>query len=306
MLDDRRTALWNALGLGPQWVRRETLIEANKHMPQPEAKAAPAPAAPVAAVKTSVARAPFAPAKPAAAAPRSTVPQAAPKAPGFARTPVPAPTAAKEPAHFVRAATAPSLEVIKAADWTALNKLVKDCHGCELCKGRMNTVFAAGIPPAKVVLIGEGPGRDEDMQGIPFVGAAGKLLDKIMESIGLTRGEGVAIINSVKCRPPYNRDPKPEEMEACRPFLERQIELLDPEIIVLLGLPAVKTVMRIEDRIGALRGKVFEQEIAGKKRRIIVTYHPAYYLRSRLEKRKAWIDWCFIADTIDAVDGKKA
>lgn len=304
MLDDRRTALWNALGLGPQWVRRETLIEAKKHLPQPEVPAAvpqQAPAAPVA-------RAPIAQAKPVQAPVRTAAPAPAqPKAPA-ARAPFTAPVAVakKESTPFVRPAAAPSPEIIKAADWAALTKLVEGCQGCELCKGRMKTVFAAGEPPAKIVLIGEGPGRDEDIQGIPFVGAAGKLLDKIMNSIGLKRGEDVAIINSVKCRPPYNRDPLPEEMATCRPFLERQIELLDPELIVLLGLPAVKTVLGIEDRLGALRGKVFEQEICGKKRRIIVTYHPAYYLRSRLEKRKAWTDWCFIADTIDAIDGKKA
>lgn len=303
MLDDRRTALWNALGLGPQWVRRETLIEAKKNQPQPEVPAAAAKSAPA----SPVAKVPVSQPKSATTAQRTFESRPAqPRTPP--RTPVSAPVAVqrKENTTFVRPATAPSPEIIKAADWSALTKLVEGCQGCELCKGRMKPVFAAGEPPAKVVLIGEGPGRDEDIQGIPFVGAAGKLLDKIMYSIGLKRGEGVAIINSVKCRPPYNRDPLPEEMETCRPFLERQIELLDPELIVLLGLPAVKTVLKLEERIGSLRGKVFEQEIAGKKRRIIVTYHPAYYLRSRLEKRKAWTDWCFIADTIDTIDGKKA
>ncbi len=155
---------------------------------------------------------------------------------------------------------------------------IRKCTRCPLHLTRTNAVPGEGNPKAKIVFIGEAPGRNEDLQGRPFVGAAGKLLTELLEGIGLTRRD-VFITNVVKCRPPNNRDPKPEEISACLPFLKRQLEVIDPDMIVALGRHSALTLLKLANReersIMKVRGKVFEVELFGRKRKLIPTLHPA-------------------------------
>jgi len=162
---------------------------------------------------------------------------------------------------------------------------VKGCRKCRLCRGRTQTVFGRGDPHADLMFIGEGPGADEDRLGEPFVGRAGKLLDKMIFAMGLERDE-VYITNIVKCRPPNNREPYADEVEACMPYLERQIELVQPTIICCLGLPASSAMLQCKRAMGELRGRWnFYRGIP-----LMPTYHPAYLLRSPSQKGKAWED----------------
>jgi DNA polymerase len=172
-----------------------------------------------------------------------------------------------------------------AMDWPALKAEVKVCTACGLRAGCTQTVFGVGDEKAKWLVIGEAPGADEDRQGEPFVGRAGQLLNSMLSAIGLKRGE-VYIANVLKCRPPNNRDPKPEEAELCRPFLDRQIELIRPELILALGRIAAQNLLHTDTTIGRLRGTVHKLGATP----VVVTYHPAYLLRSPGEKRKAWTD----------------
>ena len=150
------------------------------------------------------------------------------------------------------------------------------CTRCPLAEGRTQVVFGVGHPSADLLFVGEGPGREEDLAGEPFVGRSGKLLDRLMwEELGLTRAE-CYIANVVKCRPPNNRDPNPDEIEACRPYLAEQIEIIDPAVIVTLGNFATKLLLESGQGIRALRGRVFERDRA----RLVPTYHPAYVLRA--------------------------
>jgi uracil-DNA glycosylase family 4 len=174
---------------------------------------------------------------------------------------------------------------IAALDWTGLESEVKACTACGLRAGCTQTVFGVGDRQAKWLVIGEAPGADEDRQGEPFVGRAGQLLNSMLLAIGLKR-EQVYIANVLKCRPPSNRDPKPEEAELCRPFLERQIALIKPGIILAVGRIAAQNLLHTDTTIGRLRGQV--HKLGGTP--LVVTYHPAYLLRSPGEKRKAWTD----------------
>ena len=174
---------------------------------------------------------------------------------------------------------------VAAMDWTALKEAVKACTACGLRAGCTQTVFGVGDEQAKWLIIGEAPGADEDKQGEPFVGRAGQLLNSMIAALGLKR-EQVYIANVLKCRPPGNRDPKPEEAELCRPFLERQIALIQPRIILAVGRIAAQNLLQTETPIGRLRGTVHRLGSVP----LVVTYHPAYLLRSPGEKRKAWVD----------------
>jgi DNA polymerase len=162
-------------------------------------------------------------------------------------------------------------------------------EGCPLKATAKNLCFYRGAPKARVMLIGEAPGRDEDLEGKPFVGRAGQLLDKMLAAIGLDDTQ-VHITNIVYWRPPGNRTPTPQEAQACRPFLERQIELVAPEIVVLLGGAAAKHVLDVADGIMRIRGKWREVEIGRAKARVMATLHPAYLLRTPAAKRLAWRD----------------
>lgn len=178
-----------------------------------------------------------------------------------------------------RAATVAGME------WTALKAAVKACTACGLRSGCTQTVFGVGDERARWLFIGEAPGADEDKQGEPFVGRAGQLLNSMIAAVGLKR-EQVYIANILKCRPPGNRDPAPAEAELCRPFLERQIALIQPTLVVALGRIAAQNLLNTETPIGKLRGTVHRLGATP----VVVTYHPAYLLRSPGEKRKAWAD----------------
>ena len=178
---------------------------------------------------------------------------------------------------------------IAALDWQGLRDGVADCRACVLCEHRKQAVLGVGDLDPDWLFIGEGPGADEDVQGEPFVGQAGKLLDAMLAAIGLKRGEKVYIGNAVKCRPPGNRTPEAAEMAACLPFLQRQVELLKPKVIVLLGRAAVHAVLANDKSLAALRGKTYDYQGIP----VVVTYHPAYLLRNLPEKAKAWEDLLF-------------
>jgi len=160
-----------------------------------------------------------------------------------------------------------------------------DCRRCDLSRTRKHLVFGAGDPKAKLVFVGEAPGRQEDLEGLPFVGQAGKLLDKILASIGLERSN-IYIANILKCRPPNNRDPNPEEVITCQKILWEQMEAIKPKLICALGKFAAQTLLDSKERIGILRGKWFD--LRGIK--LLVTYHPAYLLRNPGDKRLVWED----------------
>lgn len=204
-------------------------------------------------------------------------------------TSVPAPAAASpaaEPVPVPRIVDVPR-------DWDGLRALVKDCTACKLCSTRTQTVFGIGAANAPLMVIGEGPGADEDARGEPFVGRAGQLLDQMLKSIGRSRQQpdadsAVFIANVVKCRPPGNRDPESDEAEACRPYLDRQIELVKPKLIVALGRVAAQRLLNTDAPLSKLRGAL--HHYGPDNTPLLITYHPAYLLRSPREKAKSWAD----------------
>ena len=224
------------------------------------------------------------------------------------QTPEPAPAAA---------AAVPVADV-STLDWPALRQAVADCRACGLCATRRQTVFGVGHPRAHWMVVGEAPGEQEDLRGEPFVGPAGRLLDRMLSALGLTRAEAhpegatdpapglgpdlgaevnarqVYIANTLKCRPPGNRNPDPAELARCEPYLVRQIELVQPRVILAMGRFAVQALLRTDEPIGRLRGRVHRYQGVP----LIVTYHPAYLLRNPLDKAKAWDDLCLAMDTM--------
>jgi DNA polymerase len=201
----------------------------------------------------------------------------------------------REPAiPVIVAAPSPAgADSVAALDWEALEARVAACQNCRLCEKRTQTVFGVGDRAADWMLIGEGPGENEDKQGEPFVGQAGKLLDSMLRALSLARGENVYIANVVKCRPPGNRNPEPDEVASCEPYLQRQVALVKPKLIVALGRVAAKNLLKTEASIASLRGRVHRYEDVP----VVVTYHPAYLLRSLQDKGKAWVDLCLAFDT---------
>ncbi|HYW03886.1 MAG TPA: uracil-DNA glycosylase [Gammaproteobacteria bacterium] len=177
---------------------------------------------------------------------------------------------------------------LERMDLAQLREAVAGCHACDLAQGRTRTVFGVGDPDAGLVVIGEAPGAQEDRQGEPFVGRAGKLLDAMLRAMGRSRGHDVFITNIVKCRPPKNRDPKPEEADACAGYLHRQLELVRPRLILAVGRIAAQRLLQTDASIGRLRGRV--HRYGPDAIPLVVSYHPAYLLRSPQEKRKAWAD----------------
>jgi DNA polymerase len=182
----------------------------------------------------------------------------------------------------------------RSPDWQPLQAEVAVCLKCDLHRTRTRTVFGVGNPHADWLVIGEAPGVEEDRQGEPFVGAAGKLLDAMLQAIGLSRTANVFVANMVKCRPPGNRDPKPEEIASCRPYLLRQIAAIKPKLILAVGRISAQNLLATDVSLGRLRGRV--HEFGPFATPLIVTYHPAYLLRSPGEKRKAWEDLKFARD----------
>ena len=199
--------------------------------------------------------------------------------------------AAAEPSPM--RASGPALLPVAEMDWPALRQAVAQCQACRLCESRRNTVFGIGHERAHLMVVGEAPGEQEDRKGEPFVGPAGHLLDSMLRALGLTREPAEAerqvfIANTLKCRPPGNRNPEPDEMVKCEPYLKRQLALVQPRVILAMGRFAVQALLRSSEPIGRLRGRVHQYEGVP----LVVTYHPAYLLRNLPDKAKAWDDLC--------------
>lgn len=261
---------------------------------QPEPRRASGPARPAA-------RAPLPTPPPAAAAPRPITPPPAPAAPAPARTlkdlapsPLAMPSKKVTPPISVTPASWP--EDAEPNDAAARLRIIQDEIGpdCRRCKlhslGRKQVVFGVGNPQAELVFVGEGPGADEDEQGVPFVGRAGKLLtDMIQKGMGLRR-EDVYICNVVKCRPPGNRTPEADECATCSPFMRRQIRAIRPRIICALGAVAAQNLMPYKGSLVSVRGRIHDIDVDGYPAKLVITYHPAYLLRDPLQKKETWKD----------------
>lgn len=229
-------------------------------------------------------------------------------APMPARAPQTAPAPAAQPSL---AATAQQRGDVAALGWQELRLAVAACTACGLCQSRTQPVFGSGAERAHWLVVGEAPGEQEDLQGLPFVGPSGELLDQMLSALQLTRSEAgggappkqrVFIANTVKCRPPKNRNPTADELAACEPFLLRQIELLQPRIILALGAFAIKALLRSDEPVGKMRGRLHRYQGVP----VVVSYHPAYLLRQPLEKAKAWEDLCLAANTAEAAENSVA
>jgi DNA polymerase len=192
--------------------------------------------------------------------------------------------------------------IIARMNWIELRGAVKSCDACSLAKTRKQSVFGVGDEMADWLFVGEAPGADEDAKGEPFVGQAGKLLDNMLAAIGLRRGANVYIANVLKCRPPHNRNPEPFEVAQCSPHLARQVELIQPKLIVALGRFAAQSLLETDATIASLRGRLHSYRGVPT----IVTYHPAYLLRSMPDKAKAWADLCFARATMRGLSASVA
>ncbi|MFT3817961.1 MAG: uracil-DNA glycosylase [Rubrivivax sp.] len=227
------------------------------------------------------------------------------EAPMPAAVAAPAPAAAEQPVALP-AASDDRRAHIATLDWPALRETVAACTACGLCRTRKQTVFGVGHHEAQWMIVGEAPGEQEDLHGEPFVGAAGQLLDSMLRALSLTRAadgpqppaQRVYIANTLKCRPPRNRNPEPAEMQACEPFLIRQIELLRPRLILAMGRFAIQALLRSSEPVGKLRGRVHRYQGVP----LVATYHPAYLLRNLPDKAKAWDDLCLAASVAEAAD----
>lgn len=234
------------------------------------------------------------------------VPAEAP-VPSPAPAPAPPPVLMSRPAVVSAAPNPPSAprplaarpSGVAAMDWPALREAVAGCEACGLCRSRRNTVFGVGHQQAQWMIIGEAPGEQEDRQGEPFVGKAGQLLDNMLRAVGLTRAEAgpeqqVYIANVLKCRPPMNRNPEPQEVAQCEPFLKRQVELVAPKLILAMGRFAVQSILQTGEPIGRLRGRVHAYHGVP----VVVTYHPAYLLRNPADKARSWDDLCLAREVL--------
>jgi DNA polymerase len=225
--------------------------------------------------------------------------------PAAASSSAPQPAAAAPAAGATRAAPDESDRAgrrgdIATLDWTALQAAVRACRACALCESRTQTVFGVGHRHARLMIVGEAPGEQEDKQGEPFVGQAGKLLDNMLRAIGVARDattpeRAVFICNTLKCRPPRNRNPDAAEMACCAPYLERQIELVQPRLLLAMGRFAAQALLGSDEAIGKLRGRVHQRRGVP----VVVTYHPAYLLRTLSDKARAWDDLCLAASVLE-------
>lgn len=263
----RRELMLEEMGLAPRWIRRSEISRVASEPAAVGSQAAPAAAIPAPARPAAV----VAPAKPAIA----IRPSAAPVAPATA-------------------ADTERVQSISQMDWPTLEAAVKSCTACGLCKSRSQTVFAAGNPAAELMVVGEAPGADEDRLGEPFVGQAGKLLDAMLASVGHRRSENVYIANALKCRPPQNRNPQPDEMALCTPYLYRQISLVAPKVLFAVGKFAIQALLQNDDLIKNLRGRLHDYHGTP----VVISYHPAYLLRNVTDKAKAWEDLLLVQRTL--------
>jgi DNA polymerase len=223
------------------------------------------------------------------AAPPKPVRTVAAAMPAARGEPAPAPEAAIQSAREA-ARTAPTLETLRA--------LLENFDGCALRHTATRLVFADGNPQARIMFVGEAPGREEDIEGLPFVGRSGKLLDRMIAAIGLDRGSAY-IANVIPWRPPGNRTPTPQETQICLPFIQRQIELVNPDVLVTLGNPSTQTLLSTREGIMKTRGKWFDYDTGTRTIRALATFHPAYLLRSPSYKRMAWQDLRSIAKALE-------
>lgn len=277
-----RKAYLDAMGI-TQWVVRQPV---SPEMETPPAVAASA-AEPV--VAESIAAKPDAPIQPTPEPRQATTPVVDHEAPPSWLTETPLPDEEWCPAEIISDESeqqAPQ-SVVAGLDWDALRQHIAACKACELHRTRTQTVFGVGNQQADLLIIGEAPGADEDRQGEPFVGKAGKLLNAMLKAIGFERDQ-VYIANILKCRPPGNRDPHVEEALHCEPYLMRQIELIKPKVILAVGRVSAQNLLKSTDAVGRLRGRVHRFGAANIP--LVVTYHPAYLLRSPEQKAKSWQD----------------
>ena len=207
--------------------------------------------------------------------------------------PVASDSAVEHVARLGEAASPDRAARLAALTWTDFAADVASCEACTLCKTRKRTVPGVGDLRAEWMLVGEAPGAEEDAKGEPFVGQAGRLLDNMLAALGMRRDRYVDIANVLKCRPPGNRAPTPTEIESCRPYLDRQIELIRPKLIIALGKSAATTLLNIDATIASMRGRIHRYLSVP----LIVTYHPAYLLRNLPDKVKAWEDLCLARAT---------
>jgi uracil-DNA glycosylase family 4 len=280
-MNDRRRRAWAALGIGPAWRLREPA------RPTAGGEAAGAPPESVAPAASVV--------PVACMAPAASDALDASDAPGANNA---------DPVGLAQSAAAPSAQrvpVIAAMPWAALEAAVAGCAACGLCRSRRTPVFGTGPRPARWMLVGEAPGEQEDERGEPFVGPAGRLLDQMLAAIGVDRPNEAFVANVLKCRPPGNRNPLQEEVERCEPYLLRQVELLRPTLIVALGRFAAQSLLRTDASIASLRGRVHRLRAGELEVPLVVTYHPAYLLRSLPDKAKSWADLRLARRTVDAV-----
>lgn len=275
-LDPRRARLWHAMDLGPLWVERRAQGDTGE-----AAERAPVPGQ-AETVATAEAR---------------PAPAPAPRAAWRPSLPIELPEGLRvRPAEGADARSA----AIARMGWDELRRSVAACAACPLCKTRTQTVFGVGHRAARWMIVGEAPGAEEDARGEPFVGQAGRLLDNMLASIGLSRqGEtdaSVYIANVLKCRPPGNRNPEPAEAAACEPYLRRQIALIRPALIVVMGRVAAQALLATDATVASLRGRVHTIVVDQRPIPVVVTYHPAYLLRNLADKAKSWADLCFACE----------
>lgn len=261
-MDEHRRRAWDALGLGPAWRLRD-----------PAAVAADEPGPVGAAARES---------------PLS--------GPAWAET-----GTEPDPIALARSPGEPSRRdpAIARLPWPSLEEAVGGCVACELCRTRRNTVFGVGPRTARWMLVGEAPGEQEDECGEPFVGPAGRLLDQMLAAIGVDRPAEAFIANVLKCRPPGNRNPQPGEVARCEPYLLRQVELIRPTVIVALGRFAAQSLLSTDASIASLRGRVHRFRAGAVEVPLVVTYHPAYLLRTLPDKAKSWADLRLARRTVD-------
>jgi len=265
-------------------------------VPEPDREKAPVAAPPVAVAKQLEARAKPARAEPRATTPDDAIPSWLDEAPPLEEPMFDLEEGEVDASDFISAPTTSALPDVATLDWLALQQRVSECALCpELVANRSQTVFGVGNQQADWMIIGEAPGADEDTQGEPFVGKAGQLLNAMLHALGLQRRQ-VYIANVLKCRPPNNRDPQPEEAAACEAYLKRQIALVQPKVILVVGRIAAQNLLKVDTTIGKLRGSVhrYDGNIP-----VVVTYHPAYLLRSPSEKRKSWADLCLARSVLE-------
>ena len=291
MFDRETVRIWNAMDMGPIWLLRETPDPAFDEFTQARlAGAAPAASASSgeSAPQQRGAAAPAAPARPIARA--AAVPPV--QAPASRNQPY-----AAKPVPVAGVSMPPELaERIRSLDWAGLRETALGCACCPMKASRHNVVFAEGEPGPKLVIVGEAPGSEEDLQGIPFVGKSGQLLTSMLESLSIVRREGCVILNVLKCRPPGNRNPEPAEIACCTHYLMRQIELLEPKVLFLMGRFASQALIGLQPGapLGRMRGRVHEANVGGRTIPAVATYHPSYLLRSPDQKARAWEDLCLL------------